>query len=181
MAKHALLSLLNTRSFFGKANYNSISACIYLSEAHPEFGLLPFIVIERGRSKAKDLLPIDIKYLENLQEKWAQFRGTPLIKGTEDILDKLKMNSNRDSRPKKRHEVWREEYRKDRYMVNLSDDEFVKEATSTIKVLLTKDATTGKIGMKKDFTLLPELTHCFEEANLRGLDFRRIRDKLEEI
>jgi len=181
LAKYALLSLLSTRSFLGKTNYNSISACIYLSEAHPEFGLLPFIVIDRDRSKSKDLAAIDIKCLEELQLKWAQFRGIPLIKGTEDMLDKLKMNSNRNSGPKKRHEVWREDYRKERYMADLSDDEFVKEATSTIKALLTKDVTTGKIGMKKDFSLLPKLTYCFEEASLRGLDFRRIRDRLGEI
>ena len=181
LAGYALLSLLNTRSFLGKTNYNTISACIYLSEAHPEFGLLPFIIIERDRSKAKDLVEMDIKYLENLQEQWAEFRDIPLIKGTKDMLNKIGNNSNQASGPKKRHEVWREEYRKDRYMVNLSDDEFVKEATNTIKALLTKDGTTGKISMKKDFTLLPKLTHCFEEANLRGLDFRRIRDKLGEI
>jgi len=181
LAKYALLSLLSTRLFLGRTKYNSISACIYLSEAHPELGLLPFIVIDRDRSKSKDLAAIDIKYLEELQLKWAEFRGIPLIKGTEDMLDKLKMNSNRNSEPKKRHEVWRAEYRKIRYMANLSDEEFVSEAAKTMKTILVKDMTTGKISMKKDFSLLPKLTHCFEEANIRGLDFRRIKDKLGEI
>ncbi len=181
LASYALLSLLNTRSFLGKTNYSSISACIYISEAHPEFGLLPFIVMDRDRSKSKDLVAIDIKYLEELQPKWAQFRGIPLIKGTEDILNKIGNNPNPDSGPKKRHEVWRDEYRKDRYMTNLSDEEFINEAVRTMKALLVRGPATGKIGMKKDFSLLPKLTHCFEEASLRGLDFRRIRDKLGEI
>lgn len=178
LAKYSLPSLLRTRSFFGKTNYNSICACIYISEAHPEFGLLPFIIIERDRSRSKDLVPIDIGYLEELQLKWAQFRGIPLIKGTEDLLDNLKMSLKRDSRPKKRHEVWREEYRKDRYMANLRDEEFINEAARTIKALWVRDPVTGKISMKKDFSLLPKLTHCFEEASLRGLDFRRIKDNL---
>ncbi|MFH0918384.1 MAG: hypothetical protein V1830_04555 [Candidatus Omnitrophota bacterium] len=181
LARHALLSLLNTRSFLGKTNYNSISACMYISEAHPEFGLLPFIVMDRDRSKSKDLVAIDIKYLEELQPKWAQFRGIPLIKGTEDMLGKLGNNPNLDSGPKKRSDVWIEEYRKDRYMANLSDEEFVSEAAKTMKGILVKDAATGRISWKKDFTVLPKLTHCFEEANLRGLDFRRIRDRFDEI
>lgn len=181
LARYALLSLLNTRAFLGKTKYNSISACIYLSEAHPEFGLLPFIVIERDRSKSKDLAAIDIEYLEELQLKWAQFRGIPLIKGTEDMLDKISNNSNQDFRPKKQSDMWREEYRKDRYMVGLSDEEFIKEAAGVIKAILTRDAVTRKISWKKDSTALPKLTHCLEEANLRGLDFRRIRDNLWEI
>ncbi len=181
LAKHALLSLLNTRSFLGKTNYNSISACIYLSEAHPEYGLLPFIVIDRDRSKSKDLVEIDIKYLENLQEKWAQFRSIPLIKGTEDMLNKIGNDPSLTSGPKKRSDVWLEEYRKDRYMANLSDKEFADEAARIMRALLSRDAATGKISMKKDFALLPKLTHCFEEANLRGLDFRRIRDRFDEI
>jgi hypothetical protein len=180
LAKYALLSLLNTRSFLGRTNYSSISACMYISEAHPEFGLLPFIVMDRDRSKSKDLAPIDIKYLEELQPKWAQFRGIPLIKGTEDMLDKIGNNPNPNSGPKKRHEVWRDEYRKDRYMANLSDEEFITEAVRTMKALLVRDPATGKIGMKKDFTVLPKLTHCFEEANLRGLDFSKVGIKLRE-
>ena len=181
LARHALLSLLNTRSFLGKTNYNSISACIYISEAYPEFGLLPFIVIERDRSKSQDLAAIDIKYLEELQPKWAQLRGIPLIKGTEAMLGKLGNDPNLAPGPKKRHEVWRIEYRKDRYMANLSDEEFINEAVKTMKALLVRDPVTRKISMKKDFSLLPKLTHCFEEASLRGLDFRQLRDSFGEI
>ena len=154
---------------------------MYISEAHPEFGLLPFIVMDRDRSKSKDLAAIDIKYLEELQPKWAQFRGIPLIKGTEDMLDKIGNNPNLDSGPKKRSDVWIEEYRKNRYMANLSDEEFINEAAKTMKAILVKDAATEKISWKKDFMVLPKLTHCFEEANLRGLDFRRIMDRFDEI
>lgn len=181
LAREALLLLLRTKSFFGKTNYNNISACIYISEVHPEFKLLPFIIIGRDRSKSKDLIAIDINYLEELQVKWAQFRGIPLIKGTEDMIDKIKMNLNQNSGPKKRSDVWREEYRKNRYMTNLNDEELQIETAKSIKELLAKDMALGKISIKKDDALLAKYMHCCEECNMRGLDFRQVGFKLREI
>jgi hypothetical protein len=69
---------------------------------------------------------------------------------------------------------------KNRYMANLGDEEFISEAVKTMQGILVKDTAIGKIGMKKDFALLPKLTHCFEEANLRGLDFSKVATKFKE-
>lgn len=174
----------------GCIRYKNISYVWIISEHHRVVvpgatEHIPLILLEGPRSEG---YPEAGDYLDTLQVRWAQFRGTPLIfLGRREnfgglMFEKLKVKAASDKQMLARHEVWRRAYRGRPYLRNLTEDKFIEYAAQVISVMTPHFLVDGK---KLPFAAIAELmeqwTHILEEAEFRKFDMRKLLARFPEI
>lgn len=139
--------------------------------------LLPSIVIDGpGAVKRPELTNI----LNILQSNWAAFNGVPYV--TADIRKiadpdfiHLSELEKEHQQFKPRHELWRQWYRNDPYLISLSDDTVLAHGARLLSFMAPNFLKDGhRIPFEKMAQFMEGWTHFLEEARFRGLDLKKM-------
>lgn len=124
-----------------------------------------------------------IHKIDKLAFQWSQYENTHYAKSTDSNI-KLTLNANTkdDEKEKTNQSIVEEIYRKNRYLANYNDSNFIAYGTSIYKRLM-KNFIKGNIPDPEDEKIiLMKLTIEFnEEARLRCFDLRKILQNIERI
>lgn len=115
-------------------------------------------------------------YVDSLHPRWAEYNNVPLIKMDWDAIPNVRFESvaqerRRDESNWRYQELWRNEYRREPNLRNLTTEEFLRYGERFIEYILpgySEDTTLYQKGRKQ--RSMRYFTHFLEEMN-----FRRIR------
>ena len=98
LVQEALLRLLRTKGFKGRTLYSNIGGCLYLSEmkrdikSYGRYAALPVAFIQRINFAPGELVPLDLTYIEQFRNRWATWRGVPVLNEDGQIIHIPKAN-----------------------------------------------------------------------------------------
>lgn len=138
--------------------------------------LLSIVINGTGAVNQPELTRI----FEILQSKWAAFNGIPYSTiDTRKIsdLDFISLSElDKENKPlKKRHEIWRKQYRNSPYLRSFSDDALLCHGARLLKFMppaFLKDGT--KLTFDQMAQFMEGVTHFIEEVRFRGLDLKKM-------
>ena len=115
--------------------------------------------------------------------EWAIFEGLPLIDRQDVPMEKISFAPNSSvqpsSEPMKRYEIWQKEYKASPYLRNLGQEELLgygEEILRDLNRTFVLDSPRKPTKSKEELAVL--WTHLLEEINFRGLDMRKLRDRI---
>jgi len=115
--------------------------------------------------------------------EWAIFEGLPLIDRQDVPMQKISFAPNSSvqpsSEPMKRYEIWQKEYKASPYLRNLGQEELLgygEEILRDLNRTFVLDSPRKPTKSKEELAVL--WTHLLEEINFRGLDMRKLRDRI---
>lgn len=167
--------------------YRNIAYVVAISEMHSlEGGLyeenMPIIEMEgpsaRRFSKAG-------KFVSQLSRDWSAFTGasaffTGTISGINQLRFKERSASPEAPMTMKRHEFWRAQYRANRYLAPLTEEDFWKHMAAIFHRMMPHSLKDGKKLPEAEVReLMMRWTHCLEEGELRNLDMKQLDNHLD--
>lgn len=161
--------------------FNNIDYIIFISETHQYKGVPGIITIE-GAGAQKHPKETS-EYIDYIVNSWAQFNGGGLLKINDNKKYFSSLSEKKEPTPQKvtRSEARTVWYRKNRYMVNWSDEQVSKAATKHIDIIQPYVLKGGpKLPSDKLAELMMEFGDFIEESNIRGLDLKEL-NKYHEI
>ena len=123
------------------------------------------------------------EYIEYIVNSWAQYNGGGLLEFNDNKEFLSLLSEKKEPIPQKvtRSEARAIWYRKNRYMVNWSDEQVSKSAAKhidTIQVYVLKGGP--KLSSAELAELMMEFCDYIEESNIRGLDLKELK-KYHEV
>lgn len=122
--------------------------------------------------------------MANLQRNWAWFNGMPLVaKRMKRIEDSAFVRVSELEKEHQgimeNHELWRKAYRKKPYLNSLSDEAVLEHGAKLMTLMAPHFLKDGrKLPSEQMAQFMEGWTHFLEEANMRGLDLKKL-PKLE--
>jgi hypothetical protein len=165
----------------GNYRFNNIDYIIFISETHQYKGVPVIITIEgAGAQKHQNETSEYIDYIIN---SWAQYNGGGLLEFNNNNKYLSLFSEKKDPIPQKEtsseaRAIW---YRKNRYMVNWSDEQVSKSAAKHIDTIQPYVLKGGpKLPSTELGELMMEFSDYIEESNIRGLDLKELK-KCHEV
>lgn len=167
--------------------YRNIAYVVAISEMHSlEGGLyeenLPIIEMKGPSSRRFSKAG---KLVSQLSRDWSEFTGaSAFFTGTMSGVNQLRFRA-RSASPEapmtmKRHEFWRAQYRANRYLAPLTEDDFWKHMAAIFHRMTPHFLKNGKKLPEAEVReLMMRWTHCLEEGELRNLNMRRLDNYLD--
>ncbi|MBC8286270.1 MAG: hypothetical protein H8E42_02215 [Nitrospinae bacterium] len=175
----------------GNYRYKQFPCVWVISESHyiqagKEIKSTPSFCINGPMNKE---IPEIGDFVTELQPKWAEFEGVPLLSnGINKFKDSdfgsfakdhaKEQEDNRDT--VERHELWRRQYRNNPYLRAFEEDAFLRfgaKAFLGLKPQFMKDGE--KLSRERVVELLILWTHFLEENEYRVTDMRKLRAVIE--
>ena len=162
--------------------YRDIAYVVVISEIHSlETSVseenLP--IIEMKGPSARRFSKAD-KRVSQLSRDWSVCAGataffTGTMSGVNQFRFRERSTAMKGATTMKRHEYWRTQYRANRYLAALTEDDFWKHTAEIFHSMTPHFLKNGKKLSEPEISdLLIRWTHCLEEAELRNLDVRRL-------
>jgi hypothetical protein len=161
----------------GDFRFKNVSFVVFISEAHEvkantEYGNVMPILEVSGPTATR--YPFAPELLASITKKWARAQGAPAIFTAENLFD-LQFIRTKDppNQTLTRQQSWVNDYRTNRYLKSLSDNDLIEHARQIANVLRPHFLVNGV--RLQDTALHDALrgwTHALEEAASRALDLR---------
>jgi len=161
----------------GDPHYRNITSVWFISEnftlkTKKGHKLIPSIVIDGPSAAGKPELA---NILNNLQSNWAAFNGVPYVIGeakkiTDSNFIRLSELEKEDQDRMPRHELWRKQYRNNRYLNSLSDEAVLSHGARLLSFMTPHFLKGGhKLPFEQVAQFMEGWTHFLEEAKIRGI------------
>ncbi len=140
--------------------------------------LIPSIILEGPNAEKYSYLP---ELYDRLRANWAFFNDMPFFTSKPRKINdydfvSLKEFEEANKKYISRQEAWRRNYQANRYLETLTDKSVIKHGVRFLKLmepyLLKGGPKISKVQMGEFFR---GFTHFLEEANLRGLDMKKLK------
>lgn len=165
----------------GTRRFECVDAVWLIDEAHrlqiKQDLAGPVSIIIEGDGKETKFVS---DYIEYLTIQWATWNGFPAVKVSESMLNKDQLRSankdyrsNKDKENLKRHEFWRECYKRAPYLRPMSKAQFLDYGRKLLAETMPYFLKNGKKATKQEMMIAMEkFTDFLEETNYRGIDMR---------
>ncbi len=180
--------MLTKKNSSGDVRYRQIQWVCIVSETHytqvaPGLKAMPIIEVEGPTAIA---YPRAVRTLDHLRSAWASYCGQSLfVEETKRVDDSAFRAFTLDKKETEtlmpRHELWRRQYRANRYLSALDKPGLRDYGAKLFKEIKPNFLKGGSKAAPEQMRALTERwTHFLEEVNLRGLDMRDAlpRDRL---
>lgn len=166
--------------------YSNITSIWIINESHFTYikkktKCIPTIIVNGPNAKFVKNLDNTFKFL---QKEWAISNKLPIYFRDEKIINDLTFKpfseeKNETNPLKHRHEIWRNEYKKDPYLRKLNDGDLISYGSNLLSEIKTYFLKGGPNPSKKDYHKFGVLfAHFMEEMSFRGLDWRKIASNI---
>ncbi len=182
---NAIQAQLKKRTTYGGPRFPEISVVWVIDETHSaplnsNLSGQPLIMVINNYIKVTELTE---ELVNTLFQEWAKFENLPLIEMQDFPLQNISFAQNssaqHSSLPMKRYEIWQEDYKTSPYLRNFCQEELLDYGE---KILRDLNRTFVLESPKKPTRSKDELavrwTHLLEEINFRGLDMRKLRERI---
>ena len=176
---------LKKRTVNGEPRFPEIAVVWIIDEMHstplnPNWRGQPLIMVINDYIKGTGLAE---NLVNTLSQEWAIYKGLPLRDMQDVPLQNISFAPNSSaqgsSRPVKRYEFWQNEYKASPYLRNLDQKKLLDYGEKILRDLnktFIHDSPRKPTKSKEELAVL--WTHLLEEINFRGLDIRKLRERI---